>query len=307
MDKKDIDVFINKLENDIKTAKDKLYEAEMMSRLKEAAKIYAGEDRVISSAELAEDIKQRPEETKIFTGINGLDGILNGFRPNQLVVIAAPTKNGKTSFCMDLTSKMKQHNPMWFPFEEGADELITKFIERGEDIPHFCVPKANTPRNLLWLEQKIIEAIVKYDSKIVFIDHLHFIVPFAADRPDMVIGQVMRDLKTMAKRWGITIVLIAHLKKTKMEKTPELDDLRDSSFVAQEADTVILLWRQSKKEDGQMVITNNVNVSVQANRRTGKTGNIKMVYRDGHFVESAWVDEILEKAFGNLDDKDLIW
>jgi replicative DNA helicase len=298
-----IQEFIKSLEKELSIAKDKRYEAEMMNRLKEAAKIYQGDDKVITSEELVEDIKIRPEELKIMSGIGGLDSILKGFRPNQLIVIAAPTKNGKTVFCMDLTSKMKEYAPLWFPFEEGADELVIKFIERDEEVPHFCVPQKNLPANLLWLEQKIIEGIVKYNSKIVFIDHLHFIVPFSGERQDLMIGQTMRDLKGMAKRWGITIILIAHLKKTKIDRSPDLEDLRDSSFIAQEADTVILLWRQTTREGGDVVTTNNVNVSVQANRRTGKTGNVKMVYKEGHFYEEAWVDEKLENStWGKLDE-----
>ena len=84
---------------------------------------------------------------------------------------------------------------------------------------------------------------------------------------------------------------------------PDLEDLRDSSFIAQEADTVLMLWRETKRENGEVKITNNVNLSVQANRRTGKTGNVKMVYSDGHFNEQAWQDEDLEKLNKDLRPK----
>jgi replicative DNA helicase len=81
------------------------------------------------------------------------------------------------------------------------------------------------------------------------------------------------------------------LKKTEMVSQPTLEDLRDSSFIAQEADTVMMLWRQTEKINGEVVISNNVNLSVQANRRTGKTGNVRMVFIDGHFVEQAWTPQ----------------
>jgi replicative DNA helicase len=97
----------------------------------------------------------------------------------------------------------------------------------------------------------------------------------------------MRALKTMAKKWNIVIFLIAHLKKTRLDTAPDLEDLRDSSFIAQESDTVIILWREATRGRGEVVITDNVTVSVQANRRTGKTGNVKMVFKDGHFYEQA--------------------
>lgn len=295
-----IEDFIKKLEEEIKVTKKDAYDAQTLLRLKEVASQYQGDDRVITSDELVEEIKNRPEELKMMSGIQKLDDILNGFRPNQLVVLAAPTKNGKTSFAMDLTLKMKEYSPLWFPFEEGADELVIKFLERKEEPPRFCVPKKNSVNNLEWIEQKIIESIVKYNTKLIFIDHLHFIVPFSQERQDLKIGETMRELKTIAKRWNVCIVIIAHLKKTKLDRSPDLEDLRDSSFIAQEADTVILLWRQSERQNGEVVITNNVNLSIQANRRTGKTGNIKLVYEDGHFYEAEWkaLDDI-EKVYGS--------
>ncbi len=299
----EINKFIQELSKEIQKTNDEILKGEQMARLKEVAKVYDGEDKIISSLDLAKQIRERGEEFTMMSGYGGLDDILKGFRLKQLIVIAAPTKSGKTSFCIDLTTKIREHNPLWFPFEEGAEELITKFIERNEEPPLFYTPEKITGNTLVWIEKKIIEGIAKFNSRIIFIDHLHFIVPFSSERQDLQIGQTMRELKTMAKKWNVTIMLIAHLKKTKMENMPDLEDLRDSSFIAQEADTVLMLWRETKRENGEVKITNNVNLSVQANRRTGKTGNVKMVYSDGHFNEQAWQDEDLEKLNKDLRPK----
>ena len=92
-----------------------------------------------------------------------------------------------------------------------------------------------------WIEQKVIESIAKYNSRIVFVDQLDFIVPMQGDDHSLRIGRTMRELKGIAKKWDITIVLICHLKKSQLEKQPNLDDLKGSSSIGQEADTVILL------------------------------------------------------------------
>jgi len=259
-----------------------------IDRVMELYKLYEGEDHLVSSLELAERIKSQPEEKKYMTGFTDLDRILGGFRENQLVVIAAPTKNGKTSFCIDLTVKMKETNPTWLPFEEGAEELIRKFIERNEEPPLFYTPETVTGNTTTWVESKVIEAKAKFDSKIMFIDHLHFIVRLTGNNNmSLEIGKTMRELKGIAKRWNVIIVLIAHLKKTEVDKHPTLDDIRDSSFIAQEADTAILLWREAYVTSTGVEITNNTNVSVQANRRTGKTGTVKLVFSDGKFLPRA--------------------
>lgn len=282
---------IQKLEKEVSKTDNLLVKAEQLSRLTEIMKMYRGEDQVISSFEVAEKLKEKKEEYKILSGWVGLDSILAGFRLKQLITVAAPTKSGKTSFCIELTSRVKFERPMWFPFEEGADELVQKFLDRGEQPPLFYTPEQTKGSALPWIEEKIIESIAKYGTRVVFIDHLHFVVPFTSERQDLAIGQTMRELKSLAKKWNITIFIIAHLKKTKLDTQPDLEDLRDSSFVAQESDTVIMLWRETSRKFGEVVITNNVNVSVQANRRTGKTGNVKMVFENGKFLEKDWVDK----------------
>lgn len=281
--------FLKQLEEEIKSTKEASEKTEMMARLEETMSVYQGEDKLISSEDIVEKIKNQKEEVKYKTGFETLDKILDGFRENQLVVLAAPTKSGKTQFCVELTSTMSETNPVWLPFEESAEELIRKFLDRKENPPMFYTPEVITGNTTGWVEKKIIEGRVKFNSKLFFIDHLHFLVPFNSDRLDTRIGETMRKLKQIAKRNNVIIVLIAHLKKTNMLVSPSLEDLRDSSFIAQEADTVILLWRKTiRGDDGQMMISNETLLSVQANRRTGRTGNVQLNFNNGRFYEEAW-------------------
>ena len=75
-----------------------------------------------------------------------------------------------------------------------------------------------------------------------------------------------------------------------MDTNPTLEDIRGSSAIAQEADTVILVWRETKKDGKETIITNNTNIGVLANRRHGTTGNIKMVYENDTYVEKEWIN-----------------
>lgn len=283
----DIENLIKSLEKEITLVKDENQKEDALLRLEEIAKEYHGDDRIISSFEIAEDIKTRPPERKMMTGLPLFDGILDGFREKQLVVLSGITKHGKTSFAVDLTSRMKDENPLWLPFEESAEELIRKFLDRGEQPPLFYTPAHILGNTLLWIEKKIIESKAKYNSKIVFIDHLHFILE-PSENLAQEIGRTMRELKKLAVKWKVVIVILAHLKKVKLDKQPDLEDLKDSSSIAQEADTVMFLWRQTDRINGEVVIGSNANLSVQANRRTGKTGNVKLVFVEGRYYEKAW-------------------
>lgn len=287
----DITTFLDSLNSDINNIGDEQKKLEAKVRMEQTMKVYSGDDELVSSLDILERLKTQPEEEKHFTGIKELDAILKGFRKNQLIVLAAPTKSGKSQMTVELAIRMPDTNPVFIPFEESAEELVMKFKDRGEVPPIFYTPKSITNNTLDWIEKKIVEGIVKYNSKMFFIDHLHFIVPFSSDRLDTRIGQTMRTLKTIAKEHNIIIVLVAHLKKTNVAVSPTLEDLRDSSFVAQEADTVLMMWRESKRKDGIMITTNRTILSVQANRRTGSTGNVKLVFKDGRYYEENWEAE----------------
>lgn len=283
--------FLAEMEREIKGLDASTERIEKLARLEEAMRVYEGDDELISSLDILERIKTQPEEEKFMTGIAGLDALLKGFRKNQVIVLAAPTKSGKTQLCVELTIRMAETNPVWIPFEESAEELVRKFHDRKEVPPLFYTPKNITGNTLEWIEKRVVEGKVKYGSQLFFIDHLHFIVPFNSDRLDTRIGEVMRALKTITKNHGVTIVLVAHLKKTNVTISPTLEDLRDSSFIAQEADTVLMLWRETKRENGEVIITNNTTLSVQANRRTGTTGTVKLIFKNGRYFEEDWKNE----------------
>ena len=78
------------------------------------------------------------------------------------------------------------------------------------------------------------------------------------------------------------------MKKTKLEETPTIDDLRDSSFVAQESDIVMMLWRNKERDNTNPVgyrYTNDAVLTVEKNRRTGKLGYVKLSFNNGRFIE----------------------
>lgn len=303
----DVEKLIASLEKDLRQSKDDSYREEALLRLKNIAEKYEGDDRVISSLDLWEHLQNQPEEVKMMTGIEGLDKILGGFRRKQLVVLSGITKHGKTTFAIDITVNLREQNPLWLPFEEPAEDLIIKFKERNEEPPLFFTPMQMKDRTVKWVEQKIIEGIAKFNCKVVFIDHLHYLLEVhGGETKEQAVSRVMYDLKTLAKKWDVVIVLLAHLRKVELNKHPNLEDLKDSSAIGQVADTVMFLWRVTRKKRGskEVEISNCANLSVQANRRTGRTGNVKLVFHEGRYHEENWDDDLI---FGSSNKKKDDW
>lgn len=280
------------LEDKIKELKQELSgDKEGLRRVEEVAKLYTGDDEIVSSKEIEEMMKNEPEEARYYSGFDGVDKILEGFREQQLIVLTGITKHGKTTFAMDLVNNLKEHAPLVLPFEEPAKELIRKFKERGMEVPHFYTPRTPKDHTLEWIEEKIVESKAKFGSRIVFIDHLGYVRDGRsrqennkADRLEV----VMQDIKSLAKKWDVVIVLLVHLKKVQLDRTPDLDDIRGSGSIAQEADTVMIMWRKTQRVNGEVEITNEATLSIQANRRTGTTGNVHLIFENGKYIEDDW-------------------
>jgi len=235
-------------------------EGKKISLLEDELIHYDKSDKIISSIEMRKLIldEQRPE-VKIMSNMPKLDGLINGFNGGELVVISGKTKNGKTTIARTFTWHfiMQDVLSLWFSYEERPRQFLKKF---GKNLPLFYMPKQMKPGVVWWIEKRIIEAKLKYDIRAVFIDHLHYIIDMAKIKNASIeIGAVVRQLKSIAIRQNIVIFLICHIAKTKKE-IPTYEDARDTSFIAAECDTFLMIWR---KEDNQ------AGLSVELSRREG--------------------------------------
>lgn len=301
-----VDSFFDKLRKEIEQTKDEIHKHELLTRLEQEIAIYDGDDKIISFEEIAEEIKNAPPPFKISSKIEGLDKLLHGgFMYQTVTTISATPKSGKTSYCMYLTTQMKDQNPLWLALEESTKTLLRKMIKFGNDIPHGYSPAKKRTVTLGWIESKIIEAKVKFQTKVVFIDQLDFIVPQdnVGDRHDLKIAQTMRELHDMAVRHDVAIFLICHLNQIEPDVKPTTRNLRGSTSIWGEADNCIFLWRECRRENGSIIYSNNVEVSLQANREDGDTGVIGMVFDKGVFKEYDWIhndpelDELANQTF----------
>lgn len=292
------DNYFKELDAEIAATKELADKEQQKERLLDAMAHYRGSDKIVSSHEIAERLKEAEPVATHPTGVSSLDNLLRGgFRPGQLVVVSAVTGHGKTEFCTFLSSKMSEQKPLWFSYEDGADELVERFVDRNVEVPLFFTPSHLKGNSLTWIEERVVESKVKHGTSIVFIDNLQCLVPRSQNQAAEY-GFTTRELKKMAERWGVTIVLVHHLTKLKAQEIPELNDIKGSSDVAQDASTVILLWRQTGRTEDGVTVTDNVLVDVAKVRR-GKLGKFKMTYNGETYYENNWNQDVedFDKTF----------
>lgn len=240
-------------------------------------KNYSGDDRIISAFEFLANQKEQVHKTPYCSMIPKLDKLIEGFQPGELITISGPTKNGKTLLGQTITKNFydQQIISLWFSFEVPAKQFIAQF---GKDLPLIYMPAMLKAASLPWLKDRIIEAQIKYNIKAIFIDHLHFLFDLMASKnTSLQIGQVIRTLKSIAIERGLVIFLMAHTQKGDGDS---YSNIRDSSFVSQESDSVFMVKRSAKKDkktEGFIII--------EFHRRTGILREIVPIIKVGNFFE----------------------
>src|SRR5690606_12065921 len=111
-----------------------LLTAEEMSEFLEA---YQGDDKIITSEEIAEIVKKEGIRQPMNCGIESLNEIIGGFYEEQVIVVSARPKSGKTSLVLHLIEKMKEKNPLLLALEQSSRELVEQLTEQGRQIPFF--------------------------------------------------------------------------------------------------------------------------------------------------------------------------
>lgn len=255
---------------------------------------YTGEDRVVLAKDLYNEVSEENKDKVIIkTGkLSEFDKIVGGFTEGQIVVVSAPTGQGKTTFCQTLTMNFAEQNinSLWFSYEVGVQEFLEKF----PTIPVCYMPRRIKQNSIDWLELRIKESIAKFNCKVIFIDHLHYLLEMQkmaqAKSISLLIGMMMRELKRIAIENDIVIFLVSHMRKSLYksdEDLPDINDLRDSSFVGQESDIILFLFRkQGKDARGNKIYINEALLKVAKNRRTGNLGCVKLTFNNKEFTET---------------------
>jgi replicative DNA helicase len=305
----------NRIENSLKYVNEQLLldnkSAEEIRREKarKEAREYNGDDKVVSFASVAENLKNGEKTPRFMTTWTKLDELLTGFKPKHLIVLSGITKHGKTTFAMDMITKMADLNPLLIALEEPIEELIEKFVERGDVVPNGFSPIHASKVRTDWIDKKVDEGIEKFGSKIVFIDNLRWVRPCEEHKSAndaQRIADTVSEIKTIAKKYNVCIVLLVHVNKnSKADMTPTFEDFTGSADIAQLCDKAIIIWRETKRgHNGELEVSNNTNVSVQLNRQGG-VGLVRMRFDNGHYEEYDWntqdddLDELAESGKTN--------
>jgi len=182
-----------------------------------------------------------------------------------------------TAFGLWVLKAYEKLNPVLIPLEQSSEELIEQRAENGQFIPNYLSPKKHSAHvDPDWIEQRIVESIAKYNSKMVMLDHMGYIevgADYRREGEHLRIEKKLQALKHLAIKWNVVIVILIQLSQMEEEQAPQLRDLKGSSAIRQELDQILLLWRNNIKQGKARAYNNKVLLSMQKNRFTGINTN----------------------------------
>lgn len=206
----------------------------------------------------------------ISSGYRCIDKLTKGFAGGELIIVAGKTSNGKTTLSMNIANRVALQGcrVLFVTLEMTHAELTSRYMFiNGGNTEDFGVVSTNTvfQKNdeLDWrdIDGLIQKAIDEMEVNLVVIDHLHYFTR-ELDHISEDLGRITKELKKNAIRYDIPVMLISHVRKVADGKKATIDDLRSSSYIAQDADIVLMVGQDIN--DRSMMY-----VEIEKNRNRG--------------------------------------
>lgn len=277
-------------------------------------------NKTLSTAELMEitlnnieqNYKNGGKITGISTGYEPLDKATNGFIKGDLMIIAARPSMGKTALILNMLLRLPKNNKAaLFELEMSEEKLgvrmlAAKSISYVQDLGRGKIKESDFPKimskcgemsdkdsifvnckagvSVSEIRAECKKLKIKHDICVVVVDHLGKVRPDnpKASRNDQ-IGQITEGLKNLAKDLNVCVVALSQLSRDcekRYDKKPMLSDLRDSGNIEQDADEVLLLFRDdyyAERENRDSKSPGILEVMVAKNR-DGEVGSMGLVY-----------------------------
>lgn len=249
-----------------------------------------------------ERYKQWGKMQGLSSGFLHVDEMTMGFVGGELIVLSGHTSHGKTQLAMNIAYKVASHDkPVLFvTMEMTKVELTARFMKVAEPDPIKDLPiHFQEAPNLNYQDiNLLIRKAKEKDVKLVILDHLHYFVR-SVEYASSEIGRIVKELKEAAVVNDIPIILISHVRKLGITKRPTIEDLRDSSFIGQDADIVLMVYRDLRPDSKD---TQEMETLILKNRNRGLFVNNRRRYFTSQ--DGARLTEVSKKEHDEANKKE---
>ncbi len=255
-------------------------------------------------------------EQRTLTGFSGLDRVLLGMGPGDLVLVGARPGMGKTSFALNVAANVALHTGKTvcvFSLEMTGEQLASRMLasegmismgdlrtgklsedawarlSRAAERLSPCKILVDDTAGITPSQMRAkLRRVEKGKLGLIVIDYLQLVDSDErhgrSDSRVQIVSDISRNLKLMAKDFGVPILCCAQLsrqpenrKESEGGKRPMISDLRESGSIEQDADVVLLLYSEDyyKRSEEERTELRPYEIIVGKNRH-GETRTVKI-------------------------------
>ncbi len=223
------------------------------------------------------------------TGLGHIDQMIGGMQRKHLVIVGAQTGVGKSAFAINAAIGVTQNSAktLFCSYEMNNDDVMMRALsaESGvyairmqygdlgrENWPPLMRAKEkisaapmwitdSPPRNIPKMFAQCLQQKRRHGLDVVVIDYLQLMEGSRGNNNrEQVVAEIARGLKQLAMDLDVCVIALSQLNyTTSRHEEPQLQSLRESAAIGQNANSVLLLWTTSDD-------TEQVNFKVAKNR-----------------------------------------
>ncbi len=267
-------------------------------------------DIIKDGIELIESLYHKKSHvTGIPTGFKDFDLKTAGLQKGDLIIAAGRPSMGKSAFVTSIANyvAVEEKAPVAvFSLEMSKEQLMQRFlcgqakVEVNRVRTGFLAPSEwpiltsaagklseapiyidDTPAlNVFELRAKARRLKAHHDIELILVDYLQLIRGLRrGDSRQQEISEISQSLKALAKELSTPIIAVSQLSRAVESREghrPKLSDLRESGAIEQDADVVVLLFREeyynpTEENSGKAEI-------IIAKQRNGPVGSITLTF-----------------------------
>lgn len=243
--------------------------------------------------------------TGLSSSFQTLDDLTSGFQPSELIVLAARPSMGKTALSLNvgLYNALQNKKVAFFSLEMSKEAVLMRLLSSLSRINLSQIMTGQIEENrwseLIASAAKLSETSFYIDDSsplspyeiraksrrlkakegldLIIVDYLQLMqLPEKSETREREVSEMSRLLKSFAKELKIPIITLSQLNRgveSRANRRPILSDLRESGAIEQDADLIMMLYRENYYEEGAESGLAEVIINKQ---RNGPTGTVEL-------------------------------